>query len=500
MSTPAAALPLGRAINVRQLIKPTFVLMTAVLLGGAVASRSPLLMAAAVVPFLFGLLVRPDNATLLFVVCFYMNLPVLASHAGAGSLLGSAVVLLLLAPLVSHIVIGRQPLVFTPAMAVMIGYLCSMVLSGATVAHGSTDTVSEISVFLMEGIVLVTLVVNAIRTPEMMRSVVWMLLAAGATLGAISLWQELTHSYGNTLHGLAQVDSLDNTIDRGGTKGLRPRLAGPIGEKNRYAQILLVLLPFALVLARSEPKRTLRRLAVGMGCLILIGSLLTFSRGAFVAFLLMVIASAVLGFVKLRHLLPIGAAIVALTFVVAPDFIIRMQSLTALGNATSSQSTAADNALRGRATENLAALNVFKAHPVIGVGPGEFFNKYSQEEGNKLDIRFLAHRRHAHSLYLELAADGGIVGLSLFLAIILVTIAQLRRLARLWARRRPDLSDLAQACVLSLIAYLTTGLFLQLSFQRYFWILIALSNALIWMLTRADRNGGDFHPNPVPAR
>jgi hypothetical protein len=35
---------------------------------------------------------------------------------------------------------------------------------------------------------------------------------------------------------------------------------------------------------------------------------------------------------------------------------------------------------------------------------------------------------------------------------------------------------------LSLVAYMASGIFLQLSFQRYFWLLIALANATIWIL------------------
>ena len=88
-----------------------------------------------------------------------------------------------------------------------------------------------------------------------------------------------------------------------------------------------------------------------------------------------------------------------------------------------------------------------------------------------------------------MAADVGVVGIGMFLAIVLLTMAQLRRLSHVWVRRRPDMSELARALILALVAYLASGIFLQLSFQRYFWFLIALANATIWTLTRLERAG-----------
>jgi O-antigen ligase len=482
MTTAAIAMARPR-IDVRRLVPATMAL--AALVGAAVASRSPALMAAAVVPFVVALLVKPDNATLLFVVCFYMNLPVIAAHSGAGSVLGSAFVLLLFAPLVAHVVIGRRAVVLTGPMALMVAYLVAMVMSAAIAGHAAPGTITEISTFLMEGMVLVVLLVNVVRTPEMLRSVVWMVLMAGAAMGSISLWQELTHSYGNTLHGLAQVESLSYHV--GGSDAIRPRLAGPIGEKNRYAQIMLVLLPLAIWLVRTEKRRFLRLAGTGMGCLTLAGALLTFSRGAFVALVITVIVAVAMRFLRARHVVPMAVVLVALTFAIAPDYITRVQSLSTVDAATSTDNGAADAALVGRATENLAAFNTFKGHPVIGVGPGEFFEKYSQSEGNALDLRFLQTRRHAHSLYLEMGADVGLIGLALWLSVVVLTLAQLRRLRHALAWRRPDLSQLASALMLTLVAYLSSAIFLQLSFQRYFWFLIALANAAIWTLTRLER-------------
>jgi hypothetical protein len=53
--------------------------------------------------------------------------------------------------------------------------------------------------------------------------------------------------------------------------------------------------------------------------------------------------------------------------------------------------------------------------------------------------------------------------------------------------RRPEHAHLALAFLLSLVAYLASGAFLQLAYQRYFFVLVALANATIWVLRREAR-------------
>ena len=221
-----------------------------------------------------------------------------------------------------------------------------------------------------------------------------------------------------------------------------------------------------------------------MGALIAAGLLLSFSRSAFVALVALMVVMTLAGYIAVRHVLALAAVLVALVLVVAPDYVLRIESLTGGTAAVSETSDPAqvDGALQGRATENLAALNAFKDHPILGVGPDQFFRVYSTQYGNQLGLRFLEENRRAHNLYLEMGADLGVVGLLAFLAIVTVTMAHLLILARFWRERRPDLSILAMGCLMSLAAYLLSGVFLQLSFQRYFWILIALGNATIWVL------------------
>jgi putative inorganic carbon (hco3(-)) transporter len=447
------------------------------------------------------LVVRPEVATVAFVVGFYLNLPVvLSSAAGLPTGNAAAFALLLASPVVLAVVVGRQALVVTPALALMVAWLVVLVVSSIAAGDPGGGGPSAIKAFLTEGLLLFLLVVNAVRSPAVMRAVIWGLLIAGGLMGAISVWQEVTHSYHQTLLGFAQVNEdafkVGDTING---KTLRPRLSGPIGEQNRYGQILLVLVPLAISRVRVERRARLRALAAVLAGLILAGMVLSFSRGAAVALAVLAVAMVITGFVRVRELVAVALALTLVIAVMVPDYALRLQSLGAADTAAA-QDTQADAAIRGRATENLAALATFRDHPLIGAGPGGFFRRYSEQEANKLDLRFLGKNRRAHNMYLEIAADMGIVGLVAFLSIVAVTLAQLHGVALASAAvGRADLAVLAQAFLMSLVAYLASALFLQLSYQRYFWFLLALANATIWMLRREImRAATDAGPSPTP--
>jgi putative inorganic carbon (hco3(-)) transporter len=504
VSTPGLALP-------RPLPRPADVLPVAVpvagalLLGIALGAGIPALGLVALLPFGVAIVMNPTTATVAFAFAFYLNLPAIAVSHGLPATLTAVFVLVLGIPLVQHLIVRRDPVVLTPAVGLMVGYLVALVVSALVTQTPASQAATAITTFLTEGLLLVVLVINAVRTPDMLRLFIWALLAAGALMGLLSIYQELTHSYSNTFGGLAKVNEQGFGVGEGplGTE-IRPRLAGPIGEQNRYAQVLLVLLPLAVGRVRAERTLLLRGLAAAAGTLIVCGVTLTFSRGAAVALVLLLAAMVATGFVALRHMLALAAVLVALVLAVAPDYISRVQTLGAAGNTTALQSDETDQALKGRATENLAALNAFRDHPILGVGPDQFFRRYSTQYGNELGLRFLEENRRAHNLYLEIGADLGVVGLLAFLSIVVVTMAHLWRLARWWQSRRPDLAILAMGALLSLVAYMASGLFLQLSFQRYFWILIALANATIWILRHErapapEPAGAPARPAPAPA-
>jgi hypothetical protein len=140
----------------------------------------------ALLPAAAALVLRPDGAAVIFAFGIYLNLPVvLANHAGISTLLASGFALVLLVPLFGYLVVGRQPVVLTPALGLMVGYLVALVLSATLAPGAGRDTVSTVVTFLSEGLLLYVLITNVVRTPRTLRAVVWALIVAGGIMGAL---------------------------------------------------------------------------------------------------------------------------------------------------------------------------------------------------------------------------------------------------------------------------------------------------------------------------
>jgi putative inorganic carbon (hco3(-)) transporter len=442
----------------------------------------------------------PDLAVIVFMFVFYTNLAVvLTRFHGVPHIVGSAVAVLLLVPIAKYLLVERRPVVVTPVLPLVFVFLAALFLSGAL--SREPDVVrSAIDLYLTEGLILYLLVSNAVRTTRMLTMVVWTLIAAAGLLGALSTVQELTHSYTNDYGGLAQVDRLDVggnfniAPDTAEEKELRPRLGGPLGSENRYAQILAIIFPFALLRAFRDPRLRLRLLGAGASVLIASGIVLSFSRGAAVALAATIVLMVLLRELRLRHFVLAMAALTAVVLIAFPHYLIRIGSLEKI-TALSAENTTdePDSAIVGRQTENLAAWNTFLDHPITGVGPGVYFHEYSREYANRLGIRYLQSDRRGHSLYLEMAADLGMLGLGAFLAMVGTALALLYQRMRYWRRHDPERALLASSLFFGLVAYLASAAFLHLSYQRYFWVVLALASSAIWAL-RPDEAAADPQP------
>lgn len=433
-----------------------------------------------------------DVAVVIFFFLFWTNIAVVISRFhGVSTVIASGVTLLLLIPLARHVVLERQPLVVTPVLPVAFVFLGALFLSAALSKDPSVSRTAIVT-YLTEGLLLYLLVTNAVRTTRTLRHVVWVLILAGSFMGALSIFQEVTHTYANDYGGLAQVDRLDtgggfNVASADAPeKVLRPRLGGPVGSENRYAQILAAVLPLALLQAFRGRRRS-HRLAAAVGAILITGGIfLTFSRGAAVAVAATLAVMVLLRELRIRQVLGLLTILTAVVIVAVPDYVTRLSSLGGVTTLSSSDSSeSADASIVGRQTENLAAWNTFLDHPTVGVGPGVYFKEYSREYANRLGLRYLESERRGHSLYLELAADTGIIGVGSFLAMVGTALVLLYRSFKEWRDRDPERALLASSFFFALFAYLACAVFLHLSYQRYFWVLIALASSAIWAL-RAD--------------
>jgi hypothetical protein len=457
----------------------------------------------------------PEIGTLVFLFSVYSNLAVLAMRsqryiqAAAGpaaenprvAVVLAGLSLLLCVPLAHQLFIRKERVIFDCGFALMVGFLL-VLLASAFFARDKELSESQITDYLLEGLSLYFVVTNVIRDSSTLRRATWALVLAGGLMGGISVFQKVTHTQKNIYGGLAQVladfhpgrsggrveDVLrSRTLDRGsanegGEVVGQLRAGGPIGEPNRFAQILVVLLPFVGLFLRTERSRALRAFALGAGGLILGALFLTMSRGALLTALILFAMMAYTRLLKPRHVFVsvLGASLLIGT--VGRGVVARVASverLRALFSRTYSSYSKPDSSAVLRYVESAAAWHVFLDHPILGVGPGHFAPYYSMPYGDRVGLVTVPKPYRGHDLYLETLAETGVIGLACFLSIIFVIMHKLWQERRRFMQSRPELAHTATAFLLCLAAYAISALFAHLSFQRYFWLLVGLSSAAI---------------------
>jgi O-antigen ligase len=459
---------------------------------GAVGANQPAIALGSAMAGLAAVIVaiRPDAATIVVVALIYSNAPVvMVTFHDLPVALAAAVPAILAAPLAYDLLVRNERIVVTPALPWIVAYFVVEIVA-TILARDISGAMSSLQTIAIEGVALYILLTNTIRTPAILRGIVWTLLAVGAVIAAVSVYQYLTGTFGNNYFGFAQTESSVTGLTATGVE----RLAGPIGEKNRYAQIMLMLVPIGFMAFVAERRLVLRLAALGAAGLAAMAMALTFSRGAAVAAGVVLLAMVVLRYIRLRYLVAaLGIAVAVL--VAVPQYADRVLTLGSVASLFSDEAVGsnADNSLLSRATENLTAINVFADHPLVGVGPGQF-SEYYREYSDEIGLSVRAQDREAHNLYLGLAAEAGALGLGAFLVAVIVTLVALARARRAALATRPDLAALATGFLLAIVAYLASGIFLHLSYARYYWLMLALGGVAAIVVTATVRDGTTRDP------
>jgi oligosaccharide repeat unit polymerase len=428
------------------------------------------------------------------VFLIYTNIPVIAKHTfGLHEYIAGSFILLLFLPLIVYLAFRREKLIIDHVLILLIAFLVILLIS-SLFAKDIDIALRWVVVFVVEGLVLYFLIVNVVRSLETLKRIIWVLLLAGTLLGSLTLYQKITHSYKNQFGGLAlgSVSEGGDEFSDGGS-ALRNRMVkksyrragGPFGAPNRYGQIMVVLMPFGMFMFWMQRSWSLKIIAGLSLILITCGALLTYSRGAFVAMVLLLLFMTFMRYIRIHQFIGILVFILVLMVVAAPGYFGRIQSLRGIGGLFSEESNyRPDGTTRSRTTEMLAALLAFIDHPLLGVGPGQYTPFYSKEYQLKKSIAFrhIDKSRRAHTLYFELAAETGVFGLIIFMATVLYIMWQLSKLRQQESSITSENSYIATAFLLSIVGYLGTAIFLHFAFQRYYWLILSLSSAAVHIL------------------
>lgn len=236
-----------------------------------------------------------------------------------------------------------------------------------------------------------------------------------------------------------------------------------IQDNNALALATLMIIPLMFYLASVHQQRWIKWGMYGGAVCSAISVVGSYSRGAFVG----LIALAFVMWWRSRYKIVLGVlAFVALStaVAVAPEqWISRMETIERYEEDAS-------------ASERLAvwgmAIRVANERPIVGGGLGVFWHQptFDRLQGD------LTRIRNAHSIYFEMLATQGYVGLAIFLALGIAGLMGAGRIRKLTAGK-PEFAEeykLATMLQYSLIAYAVSGTFQNLSMYDLYYHLLAM--------------------------
>ena len=340
--------------------------------------------------------------------------------------------------------------------------------------------------------VLITLVVVVIlKRASLFRNVIWSLLAAGIFMGTLSVFQYITKSFDNIYWGFSVAKYMQ--ITSGSPNDYR--LVGPVGDPNFYAQVMVVLVPLALERLLHEKKLLLKILAGWALIASLLTVTFTFSRGGFLALIVSLIIFFIIYPPRPRELLVSIGIGITLLFFIPTSYFDRITSLQDLIPSESGQvNLRVDRAIQGRASENLTGLLMIQENPLLGVGLSNFPSRY-QEYTKQIGLAPSLSARSPHNLYLEVAAETGILGLSAFMLMIWFAIRSIITTRKIFLENKQiEYANLVTGFAVGFAGYLLAAIFVHAAYPRYFYLLIGIAYSLPFTV-RQMRNNLSYESN-----
>lgn len=318
-----------------------------------------------------------------------------------------------------------------------------------------------------------------------LRAALWAAIAAGALLSLLALWQVATGDFAHDFWGLArskQAQVYGDVFER--------RVAGPLGDPNFFAQLLLPLLPVALFVAWEERRRGLRALAFALAAVIVAATVFTYSRGAALALAVVIMLTLASHRTRMRR--AAGVAVVLAVAVVAwlpMDFTRRLATVAQVLPGEDAP-LHLDSSFEERRLLVRTASAMFAAHPALGVGAGNYttrWDEYAPDVGSEARLyNDPGDPHYPHNLYLEIAAETGLVGLACFALAVGLCLTGLQRARRTLVTAGDGYyGGIARALQIGLVGHLVAALFLHGAFQRHVWLLFGLA-AAVTAIARAE--------------
>jgi O-antigen ligase len=390
--------------------------------------------------------------------------------------------ILVLAGLVVHYRAAFHPgaTVMRPLTIALIAY-CLLVYTSGNWARDIYVADSEFR-DLLKSLLLMLVVGSLAASWRALRGALVAVVCGAALLAALELVQVAAGNRDLQFGGLAR---LDEGHLFGEVSELRP--AGPVGDPNYYARILILAFPAAAFLGVGRTRRREQAAYLLAAAAIALGILFTYSRGG------MLTLGAVTFLLVLVRRLPINTMTVTIGLAGLIALIptnVGQRFLTIETLFSSPEATALVDASSDKRKQLLAVgWRIFADNPVAGVGAGNFgshYPAYANMVGlSSLDFTAMGVRQYPHNLYLEMGTETGLLGLLTFSGAMAVALVGLFRSRRaLLARGEDAHAAMVTAIALAIIGYLISSLFLHSGYPRYLWMFLGLAVAAISLSSR----------------
>ncbi|MEM9975238.1 MAG: O-antigen ligase family protein [Pseudomonadota bacterium] len=367
---------------------------------------------------------------------------------------------------------------------VFLAYGATLVI---TILHARDPFVAQEELIdTIEIMVVAFLVVAMITNAERFLALANGLLFGGVVLSGIAVAQYLTGSYYSDWGGFAEA-----TVHHIAGETSSWRASGPLSDSNHFGQILLIVLPIAISRSIIGPGLIWRMIGLLALGLVVWAILLTFSRGTLAAAVIALAAY----FWYLRRLalfavIPVLLAAWFVPQVMPPEYTDRvMVSVRDVTAVVTGDGYVVDPAANGRLAEMIAAWKLFLEHPIAGVGYGQF-ESYYQDTAQRYGLMARESDRQAHSLYLEILSERGLIGGFAVLGLILFAFARGGvALRALGSEGRTVEATMLRGVIFGFVGYLAASALLHDSYKNYFWITAAALMAAPVMVARFAGSG-----------
>ncbi|MGH7305974.1 MAG: O-antigen ligase family protein [Candidatus Rokuibacteriota bacterium] len=297
------------------------------------------------------------------------------------------------------------------------------------------------------------LIANVVSTADRLRKVAWAL-----TLMTMPIAMKGVENF------------LSGVYVRGGVGQAVKRIVGyeaPLTQNpNDLALVLNLILPLTVALFLITRSASARTCLFGVAALQVVGIVVTFSRAGFLTLATTLAVCVLTSSGRLDRRWSWGLLILAIVCVplLPADYVSHLFTITDIDKDPTGSA-------QDRWAQQVAAIGYVASHPLIGAGIGQNILAMNEALGPVWLM--------VHNAYLEYAIDLGLPGLALFVLLLVGSVRNAGRAARLAATRPGgrELSVLANGIRSSLLAFAVAAFFSPVAYHFHFYYFAGLAIA-----------------------